>query len=128
VNSTPSLHSVNHFTPLFLNENLESNSSYSLEPKNDSSPIHLDPNTPLPHPRCILKWERWLPKCYILAATPSERSFNLDVVIKTTNTGEVHTVSALLNLGLTVSSLTLSSCDTIAGKGYSHVQCGWNSQ
>ena len=37
VNSMPSLHSMNHFTPLFLNENLESNSSYSLELENESS-------------------------------------------------------------------------------------------
>jgi len=32
---------------------------------------------------------------------PSERSFNLDVAIQTTNTGEVHTVFALLDSGAT---------------------------
>jgi len=101
VNSTPLLHSMNHFASLFLNENLEYNLSYSLELKNDFSAIHLDLNTPSPHLRCILKWERWLPKHYILAATPSERLFNLDIAIQTTYTSEVHTVSALLNLGAT---------------------------
>jgi len=34
-------------------------------------------------------------------ATPSERSLNLDVAIQTTDTGEVHAVSALLGSGAT---------------------------
>jgi len=42
-----------------------------------------------------------IPKHYVLAVTPSEKSFNLDVAIQTTDTGEVYTVSALLDLGVT---------------------------
>jgi len=57
--------------------------------------------TPSPCSKCIPKWEQQLPKCYILAANPSERLFNLDVAIQTTDTGEVHIVSALLDSGAT---------------------------
>jgi len=54
--------------------------------------------TVLPWPaKHIPKWEQWLPKHYVLVATPSERSLNLDIAIQTTDTGEVHAVSALLN-------------------------------
>jgi len=101
VNSTPLLQFKNHFAPLFINENPESNSSYSPEPGNDSSAIHPIPDSPPLHPKCIPRWEWWLPKCYVLAATPSERSLNLDVVIQTTDTGEVHAVSVLLDSGAT---------------------------
>jgi len=52
-------------------------------------------------PKCIPKWEWWLPKHYVLAATPSERLLNLDIAIQTTDTGEVHAVSALLDSGAT---------------------------
>jgi len=101
VNSTPSLQSKNHFAPLFINENSESNSFNSPEPGNDSSAIHPIPGSPPLHPKCIPKWERQLPRRYVLAATPSERSLNLDIAIQTTDTGEVHAVSALLNSGAT---------------------------
>jgi len=97
----PLLRSKNHFAPLFINENIEPNSSYSPEPGNDSSAVHPIPDSPPPRPKCIPKWEQQLPKHYVLAATSSERSLNLDIVIQTTNTGEVHTVSALLNSGAT---------------------------
>jgi len=97
----PSLRSKNHFAPLFINENPESNSSYSPEPGNDSSAVHPIPDSPPLCPKCIPKWEQQLPKRYVLAATPSERSLNLDVAIQATDTGEVHTVSALLDSGAT---------------------------
>jgi len=90
----PSLQSKNCFAPLFINENPESNSSYSPEPGNYSSAIHPIPDSPPLHPKCI-------PKHYVLAATPSERLLNLDIAIQTTDTGEVHAVSALLNSGAT---------------------------
>jgi len=93
----PSLQSKNHFAPLFINENSESNSSYPPEPGNDSSAIHPIPDSPPLCPKHIPKWEQQLPKCYVLAATPSERSLNLDIAIQTTDTGEVHAVSALLD-------------------------------
>jgi len=88
----PLLQSKNHFAPLFINENPESNSSYSPEPGNDSSAVHPIPDSPPLCPKCI-------PKHYVLAATPSERSLNLDVAIQTTDTGEIHAVSALLDSG-----------------------------
>ena len=101
VNSMPSLQSMNCFAPLFINESPKSNSFYFLDLEDDSSAIHFDPVTPSPHPKHIPKWEWWLPKHYVLAVNPSERSFNLDVAIQTTNTGEVHTVFALLDSGAT---------------------------
>jgi len=101
VNSMPSLRSKNHFAPLFINENSESNSFNSPEPGNDSSAIHPIPGSPPLHPKRIPKWEQRLPRCYVLAATPSERSLNLDIAIQTTDTGEVHAVSALLDSGAT---------------------------
>jgi len=84
----PSLRSKNPFAPLFINENLESDSSYSPEPGNYSSAIHPIPDSPPPCPKHTPKWERRLPKCYVLAATPSERSLNLDIVIQATDTSE----------------------------------------
>jgi len=101
VNSMPLLQSKNCFTPLFINENPESNSSYFPEPRNDSSAIHPIHDSPPLCPKCIPKWEQQIPKHYVLAATPSERSLNLDIAIQTTDTGEVHAVSALLNSGAT---------------------------
>jgi len=97
----PSLQSKNHFAPLLINENSESNLFNSPEPGNDSSAIHPIPGSPPLHPKHIPKWERGLPRRYVLAATPSERLLNLDIVIQTTDTGEVHAVSALLDSGAT---------------------------
>jgi len=91
------LQSKNHFAPLFINENPESNSSYFPEPGNDSSAVHPIPDSPPLHPKHIPKWKQQLPKCYVIAATPSERLLNLDIAIQTTDIGEVHAVSALLN-------------------------------
>jgi len=76
-------------------------SSYFPEPRNDSSAIHPIHDSPPLCPKCIPKWEQQIPKHYVLAATPSERSLNLDIAIQTTDTGEVHAVSALLNSGAT---------------------------
>jgi hypothetical protein len=47
------------------------------------------------------KWEKRLPKCYIVAANPSSNSFELKISIQTTDTGEVHTTTTLLDLGAT---------------------------
>jgi len=95
------LRSKNCFAPLFINENPESNSPYSPEPGSDSSALHPIPDSPPLHPKCIPKWEQQLPRRYVLAATPSERSLNLDIAIQTTDTGDVHAVSALLDSGAT---------------------------
>jgi len=62
-------------------------------------PYTLSPDSPPIQPKRIPKWERRLPRRYVLAATPSERSLNLDVAIQTTDTGDVHAVSALLDSG-----------------------------
>jgi len=79
----------------------ESNSFNSPEPGNDSSAVHPIPGSPPLDPKHIPKWEWQLPRHYVLAATPSERSLNLDIAIQTTDTGEVHAVSALLDSGAT---------------------------
>ena len=49
----------------------------------------------------IAKWERRLPKCYILASTPSSSSISLGVTLQTTDTGEMHTMPALLDCSAT---------------------------
>jgi hypothetical protein len=46
-------------------------------------------------------WERRLPTQFIIAATPSPNSLSIKVEIQTTDTAEVHGVSALLDCGAT---------------------------
>lgn len=50
---------------------------------------------------CIPKWERKLPKCYVVATTPGPKSLNLKVELQTTDTGNVLAMDALLDSGAT---------------------------
>jgi hypothetical protein len=47
------------------------------------------------------KWEQQLLRCYVIASTPSLKSFKLNVAMQTTDTGEVFASKALLNCGAT---------------------------
>ena len=49
----------------------------------------------------IPKWERQLPKRYVVAATPGPCSLNLKVELQTTDTGDVLATNALLDCGAT---------------------------
>src|SRR5215216_547458 len=49
----------------------------------------------------VPKWERQLPKRYVLATTPGPKSLNLKVELQTTDTGDVLTTDALLDSGAT---------------------------
>ena len=49
----------------------------------------------------IPKWERRLPKRYVVAATPGPRSLNLKVELQSTDTGDVIATNALLDCGAT---------------------------
>jgi hypothetical protein len=49
----------------------------------------------------LRKWERKLPKCYIISAIPSQNSIELPVQVQTTDTGEVLDPKALLDCGAT---------------------------
>jgi len=107
VNSTPLLWSKNPFAPLFINENIESNSSYSPEPGNDSSAIHPIPDSLPPHPKHIPKWEQQLPKHYslCLAWLRSHRAVHWP---------PVHAMKL--------------PDHAIISMGYPCVQCGWDAQ
>jgi hypothetical protein len=68
---------------------------------NDSKAV---PTPPPPHPHIQRhpKWERQLPKCYVMASILSLKSFKLDVALQTTNTGEVFASKGLHYCGATV--------------------------
>ena len=97
MNSMPLLQSVNCFAPPFVDESLKSKSSTFSKQENNSPAVHHDLKPPQPCPKRIPKWECRLPEHYVLAATPSASLFKLKVEIQTTDTGDVHTVPALLD-------------------------------
>ena len=47
------------------------------------------------------KWEKRLPKRFVVAATPGSNSLELGIAIQTTDTGATHTTKALLDCGAT---------------------------
>ena len=53
--------------------------------------------TPTPHLLCLHRWERWLPKQYIVAATPGPKSLVIKVEIQTTDTTEVKSGPVLID-------------------------------
>jgi len=69
-----------------------------------SKPLELQteatPN-PKPRKRSIPRWERRLPKKYVLAATPSAKSLSIKVELQTTDTAEVKSSLALIDSGAT---------------------------
>lgn len=94
--STPPLHSVNRFA-ILEEEHINVNTSAPpCEPTLEDVPSKSKP----PRTR-IPKWERRLPKRYVVAATPSAKSLDLKVELQTTDTGDVLATNALLDCGAT---------------------------
>jgi len=54
------------------------------------------------------KWEKCLPKKYVVASTPSPRSLVIKVEIQTTDTDKVKTGPALVDSGATLSFMSQS--------------------
>ncbi|KAF8218609.1 hypothetical protein L208DRAFT_1480051 [Tricholoma matsutake] len=100
----PSLPVHNHFEVLSV-ESPENESISVTVPLSDPSKLAEDvPALPIslsaPHPK-IKSWEHKLPCKYIVASTPSTHSLNLAIELQTTNTGQILSVSALLDSGVT---------------------------
>jgi hypothetical protein len=57
------------------------------------------PKASLTYPVRLKRWERWLPRKYVVAATPSTNSLNIKVKIVTTDTQETKSMKALLDCG-----------------------------
>ena len=78
----------NCFTVLMVEE-LESPISELIIQLNPSKerPLHLQPH---------LKWKRWLPKCFRIAATLSMNSFKLPMSLQTTDTRDIHLTKSRL--------------------------------
>ena len=93
----PPLSLNNRFAVLPVEEIHEFNSDSATDYETKAIPCP----PPQPHLSRCLKWEKRLPKCYIMAANPGSNSFELEVSIQTTDTGEMHATTALLDLGAT---------------------------
>jgi hypothetical protein len=95
VNTMPLLQSVNRFACL-AEESINVNNTSDAAPE----PLEDIQIAPKPTPRCqVPKWECQLPKCYVVASTPSPKSLHLKVELQTTDTREVLATNALLNCG-----------------------------
>ena len=89
-----SLH--NHFTVLPVEEVHEFNSDSANHYELKAIP-YTPPQPQLSH---CPKWERRLPKHYVVAENPSANSFELKVSIQTTDMGKIHATTALLDSGV----------------------------
>jgi hypothetical protein len=94
----PPLSIHNRFAVLPVEEVHELNSDSAAD-TDETQAIPYVP--PILQPSRRPKWERRLPERYIMAANPSMNSFKLQVSIQTTDTSEMHTTMALLDLGAT---------------------------
>lgn len=65
---------------------------------NETLSVPVSPSTLQHH---IPKWERQLPKHYVIAATPSPHLLDLKVELQTMDTREVITMDMLLNCSAT---------------------------
>lgn len=94
----PSLPNSNCFTHLSIE--LVGADEPNCPTENIVKIVNLDvpPTLKLPKPQ---KWERRLPRRYIVAAMPSPMLLKLKVDIQTTDTGESHNLTALLDSGAT---------------------------
>ena len=94
----PPLSIHNRFAVLPVEEVHELNSDSAAD-TDETKAIPYVP--PILQPSRRPKWEQWLPEHYIVAANPSTNSFELRVSIQTTDTGETHATTALLDSGAT---------------------------
>jgi hypothetical protein len=97
----PPLSSSNRFAVLSVDKVYKSNSISSADSIVDNSQAVPTPNPPCLHARRHPRWERQLPKCYVIALSLSTKSFELDIAMQTTDTGEVFALKALLDCGAT---------------------------
>ena len=70
-------------------------------PLHAESPVEVtleSKTTPTLCPCHLHRWEKWLPKQYVLAATPGPKSLVIKVEIQTTDTAEVKSGPALVNV------------------------------
>jgi hypothetical protein len=111
VNITPPLPTHNHYACLFIDNmvNTSANDYDCDEDVNDkstdsarsSAKSSLSPTPPCPCSPPKKKWEKCLPKQYVIAASPSPNSLDLDIEIETTDTGIKRAVKALVDCGAT---------------------------
>ena len=94
MNSTPSLSSYNRFSCLSIDE-INDNDSDENDSKKDVQTSEPPPILPLRRP----KWERHLPHCLIIVASPSENSLSVDVEIETTDTASKRRTDGLVDCG-----------------------------
>jgi hypothetical protein len=106
VNRTPPLSTSNHFNVLEV-YSVEDNST-DLTDEMIAQDVQPTPETPEPpptpkasptYPVRLKRWERRLPRKYVVAATPSANSLNIKVEIVTTDTQETKSMKALLDCG-----------------------------
>ena len=103
MNSTPPLSSCNRYSVLdvySVEDNLATSpdSSDEITAALDIQPTHWTrPSPPIRLPR----WERRLPRKYVIASTPSANSLDIKVEIVTTDTQEIMSIKALIDSGAT---------------------------
>ena len=73
-------------------------------PLHAESPVKItlgSKTTLTPHLLCLCLWEKWLPKQYVVAATPGFKSLVIKVDIQTTDTADVKSGPVLVDCGAT---------------------------
>jgi hypothetical protein len=96
VNSTPLWSSRNRFACLSVEEIHEpSVTAYDYE-----KAVPDTPPSPLRRPR-IPRWERRLPRWFVIASTPSTNSLDISIEVETTDTNVKHATKALVDCGAT---------------------------
>jgi Retroviral aspartyl protease len=100
VNRTPPLSTSNHFNVLEV-YSVEDNSTDLTDgmTAQDVQPTPAPPLATLTHQVHLKRWERRLPRKYVIAATPSANSLKIKVEIVTTDTQEAKSIEALLDCG-----------------------------
>src|SRR5882757_3936371 len=101
----PPLSTSNRYTPLHV-DLVEENSTLPSEPTDGTTIVADVQSTPLApshpvYPPRLKRWERRLPRRYVVASTPSENSLHLKVEIVTTDTQQLVSFMALLDCGAT---------------------------
>ena len=107
MSSTPPLPVHNRFACLAIEEGIPSSES-DIETTQDVHVKHSHENAPSAPRTHKTRWERRLPSKYIIAATPTPKSLSLKVEIQTTDTGQTHGLSALIDCGVTGSFIDSS--------------------
>src|ERR1700678_1575820 len=109
MNSTPSLSSYNRFDVLQIEQINDIEIETPDVQKTEKSPISASTaDSPIRIRRP--KWERLLPKKFVIAATENNpTALKLKVEIETTDTAEKKSISALVDCGATGVGSTVSS-------------------